>query len=120
MNIKINLQEDEQLRNEIKNIIRGQVKKIIKEELKDLIHQEFLSELKKSLYKKKAETLFDEELHTLIKTQVDRLAVTDEFHNKIIKPIAERIISDHLSNLNLDDMVETLAKNMITELVNRL
>ena len=30
MNIKINLQEDRELRDEVKNIIKGQVKKIIK------------------------------------------------------------------------------------------
>ena len=40
MKININLQEDKELRNEVKNIISDQVKKIIKEDIEDLINKE--------------------------------------------------------------------------------
>ena len=118
MHIKIDLQEDVKLRNEIKNIIRGQVKKIIKEDLKTLIETEFNSRSKKDYYTKKVDNMFETGLSELIHKKIDSLILTDEFHKKFIIPETEKLVLRHLESFDLGELTEKISNEMLSKLVS--
>ena len=112
MKININLQEDKELRNEVKNMISGQVKKIIKEDIKDLINKEVMP-------KEKLVRLYRDELINSIKSKVRKFSLDPTFTEEIIKPYAIEIIKRSIKKVNVDLLVQGIIKNILHERIEK-
>jgi len=119
MKINISLQEDKELRNEVKNIIKGQVKKIIKEEISELVSKEFEQKENDSYNKKRVERMYHDGLVVSIRNEIGKLIATKEFCEEIIKPYAEDLIKKSIANMDIDSLVKDITKNMINKMVSK-
>lgn len=99
MKIDISIQNNKELRTEIKNMIEGQVKSVLREDIKTLVKEGFISSGGKILFNK-------DEIQKLIK--------------EIIREEVRRILSNQSNNRLSTDWVTTYAKAVIDERVSQV
>jgi len=117
MKINIDLQEDRELRNEVKNMVRGQVKKIIKEELSSIIADELMSPDKKNYYQTRLGKLYDEEMKIMVKSEIACTRISREFNKEFIVPEIKKHMASYIKDIKLTILVKNVAKEMLSEML---
>ncbi len=120
MNIKINIEEDEDLRNFIKNAIEGQVRAINREDVLSSLKEEVAKKITKDRILEIAES----QLRTGMIDVVLKAGVIQKWNTDWIKPYIEKVLGQYIAtainNMNLTAIVNKSVEKQIDAEVLKL
>lgn len=100
LNLKINIQEDEELRRYIKDCIKGQVLSVARQEIKVVIKEVFEAKIKDSekAGHLNADTIIKEEITKLVKTTLNVGQYSPSLIQKMTREILEAELKEAFIN----------------------
>lgn len=117
MKATINIENDQEIRAYVKDLIRGQVMSIAREEITDIVRQEILKKLRG------ADSYY---MSNLIADSVKRVTAdilykehnVDEWNTKWINPIIEKTVNSSIERKNdWSKVIDEIAKDKIKSLI---
>lgn len=123
MEIRFNINEDTEFKNEIKKLIRSELKSLVRHEVIEAAKEE----LKLKLNSSSLEFIIKEILKTHSKEFV-RDTITGSMLNEVVQPIVSSYLKDRLdfifktalSDKKLVEISEQAVKNKIVDMLNKL
>ena len=109
MKIKIDINEDEELRTYIKGLIKQQVKAIARKEFTDMIGEALVNITKPDNVKRLFMSRLDNISTEILRKEIDFNHYSDEF----IKPHMTKIINKRINNKEFDNRLNRLSEQMI-------
>jgi len=103
MNIKINIEEDNELRASIKNAVEGQVKSLNRDEIVKSLQEEIVKKLNNKEY---MDTMVRNTIINSIGSILMKQGIIQQWQSDWIQPYVENAIRKSIDNLNLDFMVK--------------
>jgi len=103
MNIKINIEEDNELRASIKNAVEGQVKSLNRDEIVKSLQEEIVKKLNNKEY---MDTMVRNTIISSIGSILMKQGIIQQWQSDWIQPYVENAIRKSIDNLNLDFMVK--------------
>jgi len=103
MNIKINIEEDAELRAYIKNAVEGQVKSLNRDEIVKSLQEEIVKKLNNKEY---MDTMVRNTIINSIGSILMKQGIIQQWQSDWIQPYVENAIRKSIDNLNLDFMVK--------------
>lgn len=115
MNVTLNIENDEELRTYIKDMIKGQVMSIVREEFLEIIRTELNRKVKGM-----SSGHFDEMLKQTMKLALaeilrDNHGIT-KWNTDFIKPHINELIDSYLVGLNIEHLVNQAALSKVHEM----
>jgi len=105
MNLKLKVEEDVELRQNVKDLIVGQVKSIIHDEIKSIVETEITGFLKKKSFETRLENIFKDEIKREFNTMFDWKIGDFRNSNEYTKLIKDELGVQFLKYLELNDIL---------------
>jgi len=116
MNLKLNIEEDAELRLYIKDLIKGQVLNIAREEFVTAAKDELLHKIR-ALDQYALQRMVKVSLQEYAKTMLDKELEGKSIKNLVLKPMAELKLDKIIDAKDWDKLVDELATTKIQKLL---
>jgi len=116
MKVTLNIEQDKELRDYIKDCISGQVKKIVREELMTLVVEEINKKVK-GLDKPHFDNEFRICMVASIGKELQKNHNIPGWEQKWVKPIVESIVEKYIKDYNWNLLIDDLAKEKVRKLI---
>lgn len=113
LHVTLNIQEDSELRNEIRGMIKGQVLGIVREELLQDVKEELKRKVEAMKGSVNLEYLLKNTLRDLVSDILYREFKIDTWNHDFIKPFVEKRLEAALAGKNWNQLIDTLATEKI-------
>ena len=115
MFVTLNIKEDKELRNYIKDMIRGQVTSIVRDEIKDIVRDELNRKIKG-----KDNGAFDANIKKEMKSAIVDILRTDHnvtsWNNKWMAPAIIETITPYINKINWEKSLNDIVRERILQL----
>ena len=120
MQVTLNIQNDEQLRSYIQDLIKGQVLSIVREELKEMIQTELERKIKGFDKTNNFDYIVKLTLREGVRSLLQSRHNVVEWNTDYIKPFADRFIEESMKSVDFDRLVNQVADAKVQSIIKGL
>jgi len=117
MIVKLNIEEDEELRVYIKQCIKGQVLSIVRDEFLEIVREELSRKIAGTM-NQNFDFIFKQSLEKCIKDILSTQYGVNSFNINFIKPYVEAKLEAALASRDWSKIIDDLAKEKVRNMIN--
>lgn len=119
MKVTLNIENDEELRLHIKDLIRGQVLSITREEIEAVIKEELNRKIK-ATSADNISYIYRNEVKSAIKELAREDMKISQWNDDFVKPVLEEAVKETLKLIDIKKLVNSVARTKLLNLIDKV